>query len=595
MAGSIVQNIVVDNADTTSTTVAATINGVAAGNTLVVQVGWDDPPGTTTCTVSDGTAHTSLVAKQREATNNQAGQLFYRFNVAANNYTVTATFSTTSDSRRIQVLEISGVTTTDPKDQATGQPQTTPGTTADAVSSGATSATTNAKTFVVGLSQDVSQLAPGTGTVTAGTGFTINGSGIILPAESKSVTVTGAQTATLTQSVNNSRITFVAALIEAAVASASPKPPQQTTLGPGGVPMGATPMATPGQAPSYGAVRWQNWESYPWGPFVAPAAPAAIPSPIDPQLTLRKPPQIDLTRNIAAFAVEPPMGLRNSIEPVLWKRPAVQVELLPNIAIQVSTAVYVPTPPLDPVLTARKTPQFDQPRNIAVTAVEPPMGLRVAPEPLLWKRPSIQVELVPNIAVRVLASTYVPPAPLEPILWKRRAFVPDVPPNLAVFDISEITVTISSSDETFQRKWAQPDLYPNIAATVAVQTPIIRSLETPTKRAVPPQIDYFPNIAALVAPPQVLIIAPIEPLISKRYPPQISTPPNIAVFAPAESVPPIPAPIEPTKMRVPRLHIDVFPNIAVQFNNVPPAVTGIHLVNMSATFGIGLNRMGTNQ
>jgi hypothetical protein len=58
---------------------------------------------------------------------------------------------------------------------------------------------------------------------------------------------------------------------ETIAAGGARKPPgSDPILGPtGGVPMAYSPLATPGLAPSYGAVRWQNWEAYPWGGIAA--------------------------------------------------------------------------------------------------------------------------------------------------------------------------------------------------------------------------------------------------------------------------------------------------------------------------------------
>lgn len=53
-------------------------------------------------------------------------------------------------------------------------------------------------------------------------------------------------------------------------------PVSSARLNPGGV-LVAPNAAAPGKSPSYGATRWQQWESYPWGPFVAPAA--QVPQP----------------------------------------------------------------------------------------------------------------------------------------------------------------------------------------------------------------------------------------------------------------------------------------------------------------------------
>jgi hypothetical protein len=216
VAGAIVQSgYAVDDSGASATTIAVVLAGVTAGNHLVSFVGWTDP-STVTCTVSDGSAFSTGAAKVNLAASNQSSQVFYRENVGAGSHTVTATLSVTEPFRRHRVDEVSGLATASSLDQGTGQAQGAPGTGANGVSSGASSATTNATDFVLGFSQDITENDPGTGTVTAGTGYTISGTNITMSLESKSVVATGAQTATFTQSVNNARSTHVVAFKEAA-------------------------------------------------------------------------------------------------------------------------------------------------------------------------------------------------------------------------------------------------------------------------------------------------------------------------------------------------------------------------------------------
>jgi hypothetical protein len=190
-------------------------SAVAAGNSILVHVGWEDS-GAITCAVSDGSSYASAAAQVRDSTNTQSGQVFIFENHAANTPTITATLSVSDAFRRIRAIEVSGTQTSGSVDQATGQYQASPGTATDAVSSGATAATTNANDFVLGFSQSTGQVDPGTGTLTAGTGYALLGTNIIMGVESKSVSATGAQTATFTQSVAGSRVTHVVALMEVA-------------------------------------------------------------------------------------------------------------------------------------------------------------------------------------------------------------------------------------------------------------------------------------------------------------------------------------------------------------------------------------------
>lgn len=216
MAGSLVQAPapVVDDTGATDTTIVYTLTGVLAGSTIDVYVGWGS--ATATCTVSDGTAYSTADVVRTHAGAGQRGQVFTLDNVASGSHVITATFSTGVGFRRIRAVEISGLNTAGSLDQATGQSQSAPGTGANAVTSGATSATTNANDFVVGFTQNCGEASPGSGTVTAGTGFALGGTtSVMVTVESKSVAATGAQTATFTHSVANDRLTHVVAHKEA--------------------------------------------------------------------------------------------------------------------------------------------------------------------------------------------------------------------------------------------------------------------------------------------------------------------------------------------------------------------------------------------
>lgn len=215
MTGAVVQTgYAVDDSGATSTTIAVTLTGVVAGNTLYAHVGGTDT-GAVTASVSDGSAFSAGDTKRRSTGDNQSGWTFYRENVGAGSHTITATFSGAIDFRRLRVGELSGLATSSSKDQAVGQVQASPGTGANGISSSATAATTNANDFVIGSTQDADSANPGSGTLTAGTGYTISGTNVIMGIESKSVAATGAQTATFTQSVAGSRITHVIAFKEA--------------------------------------------------------------------------------------------------------------------------------------------------------------------------------------------------------------------------------------------------------------------------------------------------------------------------------------------------------------------------------------------
>lgn len=222
MAGAIVQTVYnKDDSGATSLTIAVTINGVVAGNHLVAFVGH----GTTATTISgvnDGVAYVNAGAQVDDVGNGQSSQIWYKENSGSGNFTVTATFSSAVTSRRIRVAELSGLQPSGSLDQTTGQAQTNPGTGANAVSSGASAATVNANDFVLGFTQDTAEVDPGSGTLSAGTGYAISGVNLILGVESKSVVATGAQTATFTTSVvTNDYTTHVVAFKEIAAGGAA--------------------------------------------------------------------------------------------------------------------------------------------------------------------------------------------------------------------------------------------------------------------------------------------------------------------------------------------------------------------------------------
>ena len=218
--GYIVQSAyVADDSANYSATIAASLSGVTAGNAIVACFGFGDSTGAVNVSnVTDNSngMSSSSIGKIHDTGNTQSGALYYRANVESGSHTITATFDTTTPYRRIRVFEIGGVATSSIEDRSTGQTQSNVGTTTDSISSGATSATTNANDFILGITQDTGNTDPGTGTMSAGTGFTLSGSNQILSAEYKNVSSTGAQAATFTDSKNSSRITYVIALKNAA-------------------------------------------------------------------------------------------------------------------------------------------------------------------------------------------------------------------------------------------------------------------------------------------------------------------------------------------------------------------------------------------
>ena len=217
MPGAIVQTAyaVNDSGSGGTTTIAVTITGVTAGNTLVAFVGNGDPAGTTTVTVSDGASYTQAGSYTRDTVNTQMSSVFYLENAGSGSHTVTATLSSARDYRRIRVIEISGLQISSSLDGAVSAYQASPGTGTDGISAANISLNTNANNFLLGLTQNTGDVDPGSGTLSAGTNYTISGTNRILGVESRSVTSTGTYAATFTQSSNFSATTHLVQFKEA--------------------------------------------------------------------------------------------------------------------------------------------------------------------------------------------------------------------------------------------------------------------------------------------------------------------------------------------------------------------------------------------
>lgn len=204
-----------EDSGSASTTIAVTLTGVTAGNCIIVYVGWGSSASETATvafTGGGGLTYTEI----RDATNNQSGMLAHKENCPSGSNTVTATFSGAVPYRRIRIAEVSGIASSSAFDTYIGQAQSGVGTGTDSISSGTSAATSNANDYIFGFCQDIGNSDPGSGTMAAGTGYTLEGSNQILPLEWKSVSATGTQTATFTDSKNSDRITFVMALKKAA-------------------------------------------------------------------------------------------------------------------------------------------------------------------------------------------------------------------------------------------------------------------------------------------------------------------------------------------------------------------------------------------
>ena len=216
MAGTLIQSTAVTV--TSGTSGAITITGVTSGSTLVLHTGWDVTSSAAITGVSDGNAYTDGDTTRTDAGNTEASAVYFLQNAGSGSHTITVSLSASAPVIYLRVHEIGGVVTSGGVNRSTGQVQTSPGTATDGISSSATAATTAANCFVLGVSQNNSEGPPGTGSFSAGTGYTLSGTEAHMAAEWKNVTSTGAQTATFTQSVNNSRTTQVLAFEVTALA-----------------------------------------------------------------------------------------------------------------------------------------------------------------------------------------------------------------------------------------------------------------------------------------------------------------------------------------------------------------------------------------
>jgi len=95
-----------NNSGTPHTSLAITVNGITAGNLIVVWVGWEDVNGTTS--VSDGTSMLTPGTKKKDDSGGGAyGQFFYLLSANGGNKTYTASFSASTNYSRIAVMEFS--------------------------------------------------------------------------------------------------------------------------------------------------------------------------------------------------------------------------------------------------------------------------------------------------------------------------------------------------------------------------------------------------------------------------------------------------------------------------------------------------------
>ena len=99
----------VNAADAGSTSITTTLTGVAAGNLIVVYVGWEG--ATTTVSVSDGTSSFTGLDATSGAGGDLWGRWFYLLSSTSGNKTYTVTYGASRGYRRVAVMEFNSANT----------------------------------------------------------------------------------------------------------------------------------------------------------------------------------------------------------------------------------------------------------------------------------------------------------------------------------------------------------------------------------------------------------------------------------------------------------------------------------------------------
>lgn len=204
--------------------------GIGTGNAICGAVSWDDSGGATIVSVTDnaGSPNTyTLESVIRDSGNSESVVVFSLGNVQGNPTIITATFAGTASARTILWDEYSGISqVADPRDGHGGQFQATPGTTANAITSGNISTAIDGD-LIYGVT--VNTGPTGTATISAGTSFALR---------TTDTTASCAQTnsedrvqashsattpATFTQASNENAVTVVIALKPSAGSGPAPQ------------------------------------------------------------------------------------------------------------------------------------------------------------------------------------------------------------------------------------------------------------------------------------------------------------------------------------------------------------------------------------
>jgi len=185
-----------DNASSYGSVAATFGTNVTSGNCIVVGLCYSGT-ATDNASVTDSQSNTyTLIKTSVDTVNSQVTDVYVAYNVTGGADTVTATFNTSRQYNRFLISEYSGIATTTPVDQSNGAAGD--GTSID----GGSVTTTSASETIIGVYQDTGEATPGTGTLTAGSGFVKDydgGTGIIA-IESKTVSSTGSYSTPWTRS-----------------------------------------------------------------------------------------------------------------------------------------------------------------------------------------------------------------------------------------------------------------------------------------------------------------------------------------------------------------------------------------------------------
>lgn len=206
---------------TGTTTATDTLTGVTAGSTIVAFAYDGSSQAPATMSVSDGTSYTAR-GTQQSTSDFVTGQIFTRENVGSGTHAVQVTGSS-GNAMFVVAVELSAQSTS--FSGSNSNPQASPGTTTDAVTSNSVTVTGSAT--LIACSVDTS-VVDSTKSPAAGTGFTDqahNSNSTIgsWRVSSKSVSSNAAATATAVTGTDNF-LTMAAAILEAAGATGTVTP-----------------------------------------------------------------------------------------------------------------------------------------------------------------------------------------------------------------------------------------------------------------------------------------------------------------------------------------------------------------------------------